>query len=62
MGEKEDRMAPPHVSGVDLHLQMKDIKTIEELSKKTSLAKERSEMVKKKMGRGCGTKNQYFGS
>ena len=38
-GEKGDRMAPPHVSGVELHLQVKDIKTIEELPKKTILGK-----------------------
>ena len=38
-GEKEDQMAPPHVSGVELHMQVKDIKTIEELPKKTILGK-----------------------
>ena len=26
------------------------------------MAKERSEMVKKKMGKGCGTRNEYYGS
>ena len=34
-------MARPHVSGVELHLQVKDIKTIEELPKKTILGKKK---------------------
>ena len=63
-GGKENRAAPLHVSGELVHLQVKDIKTIEELSKLTekSLAKERNKMVKKKMSKECGTRNLYFGS
>jgi len=38
-GEKENRMAPLHVSGEEVHLQVKSIKTIEELPKKTILGK-----------------------
>jgi hypothetical protein len=53
------------VTGDLVLLQVKDIKTIEELSKMTekSLAKERNEMVKKKkMGKEFGTRNQFYGS
>ena len=38
-GEKENRMAPQHMFGVELQLQVKNIKTIEELPKKTILGK-----------------------
>ena len=38
-GEKENRTAPPHVSRMEVHLQVKGIKTIEELPKKTILGK-----------------------
>jgi len=38
-GEKENRMAPQHESGMEVHLQVKDIKTIEELPKETILSK-----------------------
>jgi hypothetical protein len=64
-GEKENRAAPLHVTGDLVLLQVKDIKTIEELPKltKKSLAKERNEMVKKKkMGKESGTRNQFYGS
>jgi hypothetical protein len=44
-------------------LKVKNIKTIEELSKLTKkpLAKERNKMVKKKKME-CGTRNQFYGS
>jgi hypothetical protein len=44
-------------------LKVKNIKTIEELSKLTKkpLAKERNEMVKKKKVE-CETRNQFYGS
>ena len=56
-------MAPPHVSGVDLHLQMKDIKTIEELPKKTILGKRKKrDGEEEEDGQGIwNKKNQYFG-
>jgi len=38
-GRKENRTAPPYVCGMEVHLQVKDIKTMEELSKKTILGK-----------------------
>jgi hypothetical protein len=34
-GEKENREAPLHVTGDQVHLKVKDIKTIEELPKLT---------------------------
>jgi hypothetical protein len=51
------------VTGDLVHLKVKNIKTIEELSKLTEkpLAKERNEMVKKKQ-KECGTRNQFYGS
>jgi hypothetical protein len=61
-GEKENRKASLHVTGDLVHLKVKDIKSIEKLPKLTEnpLAKERSEMVKKK--KECGTRNQFYGS
>jgi hypothetical protein len=61
-GEKENGEALLHVTGDLVHLKVKDIKTIEELSKLTEkpLAKERNETVKKK--KECGTKNKFYGS
>lgn len=38
-GRKENRTVPPYVCGMEVHLQVKDIKTMEELSKKTILGK-----------------------
>jgi hypothetical protein len=60
--EKENREATLHVTGDLVHLKVKDIKTMEELPKLTEkpLAKERNKMVKKK--KGCGTRNQFYGS
>ena len=49
-------MAPPHVSGVDLHLQMKDIKTIEELPKKTILGKRKKRDGEEEDGQGMWNK------
>jgi hypothetical protein len=51
------------VTGDLVHLKVKDIKTIEELTKLTEkpLAKERNEMVKKKKKK-CGTINQFYES
>jgi hypothetical protein len=62
-GEKENREVPLHVTGDLVHLKVNDIKTIEELPKLTKKpsAEERNEMVKKKM-KGCGTRNQFYGS
>jgi hypothetical protein len=50
-GAKENGAAPLHVTGDLVLLPVNDIKTIDELPKltKKSLAKERNEMVKKKM-------------
>ena len=59
-------MAPLHVIGDLVHLQVKDIKTIEELPKLTekSLAKERNVtmVIKKKLAKESGTRNQFYGS
>jgi hypothetical protein len=51
------------VTGDLAHLKVKDIKTIEELTKLTKkpLLKERNEMVKKKK-KVCGTRNQSYRS
>ena len=53
-------MAPPHVSGVDLHLQMKDIKTIEELSKKTILGKRKKRDGEEEDGQGMWNKKSIL--
>jgi len=45
-------MAPPHVFGVELHLQVKDIKTIEELPKKTILGKRKKRDGEEEDGQG----------
>jgi hypothetical protein len=51
-----------HVTGDLVHLKVKNIKTIEELSKlnEKPLAKERNEVMMKK--KECGTRNQFCGS
>jgi hypothetical protein len=61
-GEKENPEAPLHVTGDLVHLKVKGIKAIEELSKLTEkpLARERNEVVKKK--KECGTRNQFYKS
>jgi hypothetical protein len=61
--EKENREASLHVSRDLVHLKVKDIKTIKELTKLTEkpLTKERNEMVKKKK-KECGKRNQFYGS
>ena len=53
-------MAPPHVSGVDLHLQMKDIKTIEELPKKTILGKRKKRDGEEEDGQGMWNKKSIL--
>ena len=55
-------MAPLHVSGMELHLQMKDIKTIEELPKKTILGKRKKRDGEEEEEQGMWNKNQYYGS
>ena len=60
-GEKEDQMAPPHVSGVELHLQVKDIKTIEELPKKTILGKRKKRDGEEEEEQGMWNKKSIYG-
>jgi hypothetical protein len=62
-GEKEDRETLLHVTGDLVHLQVKDVKTTEELPKLTEkpLANDRNELVKKKK-KECGTRNHFYGS
>ena len=55
-GEKEDRIAPPHVPGVELHMQVKDIKTIKELPKKTILGKRKKRDGEEEDGKGMWNK------
>ena len=59
-GEKEDQMAPPHVSGVELHLQVTDIKTIDELPKKTILGKRRKQDGEEEDGLGMWNKKSIL--
>ena len=59
-GEKEERMAPPHVSRVELHLQVKDIKTIEELPKKTILGKRKKRDGEEEDGQGMWNKKSIL--
>jgi hypothetical protein len=62
-GEKENREASLLVTGDLVHLKVKDIKTIEELTKLTEkpLENERNDMVKKKK-KECRTINQFYES
>ena len=53
-------MAPPHVSGVELHLQVKDIKTIEELPKKTILGKRKKRDGEEEDGQGMWNKKSIL--
>ena len=53
-------MAPPHVSGVELHLQVKDIKTIEELPKKTILGKRKKRYGEEEDGQGMWNKKSIL--
>ena len=53
-------MAPPHVSGVELHLQVTDIKTIDELPKKTILGKRRKQDGEEEDGLGMWNKKSIL--
>ena len=53
-------MAPPHVSGVELHMQVKDIKTIEELPKKTILGKRKKRDGEEEDGQGMWNKKSIL--
>ena len=59
-GEKENRMAPLHVSGEEVHLQVKGIKTIEELPKKTILGKRKKWDGEEEDGHGMWNKKSIL--
>ena len=55
-------MAPQHESGMEVHLQVKDIKTIEELPKDAILGKRKKRDGEEEEEQGMWNKNQYYGS
>jgi hypothetical protein len=60
-GEKENQEAPLHVTRDLVHLKVKDIKTIEELTKMAeNILGKRKKRDKKKTE--CGTINQFYES
>ena len=56
MGEKKNRMVPSHVSRMEVHLQVKGIKTIEEISKKNILGKRKKRDGEEENGQGMWNK------
>ena len=55
-GGKENRMVPSHVSGMEVHLQVKGIKTIKELPKKAILGKRKKRDGEEENGQGMWNK------